>query len=99
MAGFSAVSAFRRTVAAALVAIGFGLGPSALAQEATGHGIDYPIPSTAREAYSPIEPRENLKGPKPYVDEREERLKAKRESLQDLSPFFRDTELKPNSRT
>ncbi len=107
MAGFDAVPASRRTVAAAFVAIGFGLGQSALAQDTTGTGIDYPIPSTAREAYSPIgegfespiAPRENLKGPKPYVDEREERLKAKRESLQDLSPFFRDTEIKLNSRT
>jgi len=102
----NALPAFRCTIALALVAIGLGLGPSALAQE-NGAGIDYPIPSTAREAYSPIgegfespiEPRENLKGPKPYVDQREPLLMHWHERLQDAGPFFRDTELKLNSRT
>ncbi len=69
---------------------------------------DYPIPSSAREAYgpiaegfeSPIEPREDLKGPRPYVDTRKERLKALRqERWPDAPAFIRDTELTANSRT
>jgi hypothetical protein len=58
--------------ALALVLSAAWLSPRALAQGAT----DYPIPSSAKEAYSPIgegfevpiEPRAELRGPKPYVD-------------------------------
>ena len=78
--------------------------PGALAQGAT----DYPIPSSAREAYSPIAegfespiaPREDLKGPKPWVDTREARLEAQRKTrMPDAAAFFRDTDLRANSRT
>lgn len=81
-----------------------GLPSRALAQGAT----DYPIPSSAREAYSPIvegfespiSPRQDLKGPEPYVDERVERLKAKRAQRWPNAPaFFSDTALTANSRT
>ncbi len=77
---------------------------AARAQEAT----DYPIPSSAKEAYSPIgegfetpiSPRKGLRGPTYHVDTREERLKAKRrERWQNAPAFFRDTELGVNSRT
>lgn len=69
---------------------------------------DYPIPSSAKEAYSPIaegfevpiEPRQGLRGPEPYVDDREERLEARRlERWPGAPAFFRDTELHANSRT
>jgi hypothetical protein len=78
--------------------------PRALAQGAT----DYPIPSSAREAYSPIAegfeapiaPREDLKGPRPWVDPREAGLKAQRQTRMPGAPaFFRDTDLRANSRT
>jgi hypothetical protein len=87
-----------------------GLVSFASAQEGGGAaegGVEsYPIPGSAFESYSPIgegfespiEPRADLKGPKPLVDEREARLEATRERSP-LSPFFRDTELKVNSRT
>jgi hypothetical protein len=87
-----------------------GLVSFAPAQEGGGAaegGVEsYPIPGSALESYSPIgegfespiEPRADLKGPKPHVDEREARLEAARERSP-LSPFFRDTELKVNSRT
>lgn len=77
---------------------------TAFAQGAT----DYPIPSRASEAYSPIgegfrsplEPRDDLRGPKRYVDPREARLKAERRQRWPSSPtFVRDTELRANSRT
>jgi hypothetical protein len=77
---------------------------AALAQGAT----DYPIPSTAREAYSPIgegfdsplDPRDDLRGARRYVDPREERLKARRAQRSPNAPvFFRDTDLRANSRT
>jgi hypothetical protein len=62
------------------------------------------IPSTAQEAYSPIwegfttpiDPRDELRGPAPYVDKREAALKAAR---QGEAPFFRDTEIKLNNRS
>jgi len=81
-----------------------GASTRAWAQGAT----DFPIPSSAREAYgpiaegfeSPLEPRDDLKEPKHYVDERKERLKAQRQERWPNAPaFFRDTELTANSRT
>lgn len=90
--------------ALALVLSAAWLSPRALAQGAT----DYPIPSSAKEAYSPIgegfevpiEPRSDLRGPKPYVDDRDERLKeVGRQRMPDAPAFFRDTELHANSRT
>jgi outer membrane porin, OprD family len=108
MAGLTRGRPSRALLALAAMACGFGLGSGALADSggADGTDTDYPLPSSAQEAYSPIgegfespiDPREDLKGPKPYVDEREERLKTKREQRQ-AAPFFRDTELKANSRT
>jgi hypothetical protein len=88
----------------AVVASGAGLVPKALAQGAT----DYPIPSSAKEAFgpigegfeSPIDPREDLRGRKYYVDPREARLKAeRRERMPNAPAFFRDTDLRANSRT
>ena len=100
--------ALRPVLVLALIASGFGLGRPALANSGNGDGTvtPYPLPATASEAYSPIgegfesplDPRDDLKGPKPYIDEREERLKAEREQRQ-TAPFFRDTEIKANSRT
>lgn len=78
--------------------------PRAAAQGAN----DYPIPSSAAEAYSPIregfespiEPRDGLKGPKKYVDPREARLEAQRRNRwQNMPVFIRDTDLRANSRT
>ena len=78
--------------------------PRAHAQGVT----DYPIPSTAREAYSPIgegfaaplDPRDDLRGARRYVDPREERLKAARTQRWPNAPaFIRDMELRANSRT
>jgi hypothetical protein len=69
---------------------------------------DYPIPSNAREAYSPIregfaaplEPREGLKGPRQFVDPRNERLEVQRGDRWSNAPaFFRDTALTAHSRT
>ena len=89
------------------------VGGEALAQ-GTGGGagggsgpIDYPIPATAGQAYSPIgegfesptDPRDDLKGPAPLVDDRRTEIRAARSGLETLNPFFRDTELTLNSRT
>jgi len=73
----------------ALIASGVGSGRPALAETGDADGVvtAYPLPTTAREAYSPIgegfesplDVREDLKGPKPYIGEREERRKAQRE--------------------
>jgi hypothetical protein len=100
--------ALRPVLVLALIASGVGLGRPALADSGNGDGAvtPHPLPATASEAYSPIgegfesplDPRDDLKGPKPYIDEREERLKAQREQRQTAS-FFRDTEIKANSRT
>lgn len=88
----------------ALILCGAGTSPGALAQGAQ----DYPIPSSAREVYSPaaegfmspIEPREDLRGPAPYVDERAARLEASRPyRLPNAPAFFRDTDLRANSRS
>ncbi len=97
-------------VAAVFTAI---CGTEVLAQGAGGTGVeasagedapDYPIPSKAGEAYSPIEegfatpinPRADLKAAAPQVDERAERLKTAREGQR---PFFRDTQIDANSRS
>jgi hypothetical protein len=103
MAGPMRGSPIRAALVLALFVTDAGLSPRALAQGAT----DYPIPSSAREAFSPIregfespiEPREDLKGPKPHIDERERLLRAGSPGLRTVSPFFRDTELTANSRT
>jgi hypothetical protein len=86
-------------------------GPHAHAQDIGSEGTsgfdnadDYPIPSTAQESYSPIregfttpiDPRADLKGPTPYVDERAAELKASRRNE---VPFFRDTEVELNNRS
>jgi hypothetical protein len=105
MAGLTKGRAVWTACALALIICGIcGASPRALAQGAT----DYPIPSTAAEAYgpiaegfeSPISPRKDLKGPKPHVDERVGRLKAQRHERWPSAPaFFRDTELTVESRT
>ncbi len=86
------------------LAAGAGLSSRAFAQGAT----DYPIPSSAKEAFSPIGegfttplgPRDDLRGPKPHADSREARLDAVRgEHMPNAPAFFRDTQLKANSRT
>jgi hypothetical protein len=95
-----------RAVCAALALVLYAAWPSprALAQGAT----DYPIPSSAHEAFSaiaegfdsPITPRADLREPRYYADERVERLKAQRHArLPDGPAFIRDTELFANSRT
>lgn len=123
MAGFYRVPGVLAALAIAEVFTGFSLsGTGVLAQTAEG-GVegsaaadmpDYPIPSKAREAYSPIgegfespiEPRADLKAAAPPPEEppqgedgRRAWLGAMHQRLQDTSPFFRDTELKANSRT
>ena len=87
-------------IAAAVLQIpspGFAQGPT-----------DYPIPSQAREAFSPIaegfdgpiEPRADLRGPKRFVDPRETRLELRRAQRWPGAPaFFRETKLHANSRT
>ncbi|MGE3529238.1 MAG: OprD family outer membrane porin [Methyloceanibacter sp.] len=69
---------------------------------------DYPIPSTASDAYSPIregfevpiEPRDGLKGPQQSVDPGAARLEAERRHRWPTAPaFIRDTDLRANSRT
>ncbi|HUU24190.1 MAG TPA: OprD family outer membrane porin [Methyloceanibacter sp.] len=104
MAGLTKGRALWAALVPALLGCGAGTAPGALAQEAT----DYPIPSSAKEAYSPIaegfsspiDPREDLRGPKPWIDAREARLKAQRaERMPGAPAFFRDTELRANSRT
>jgi outer membrane OprD family porin len=98
-------------LAALLAAACLMLSHQAFAQGVGGAGDnnsdnadDYPIPSTARQSYSPIregfttpiEPRADLKGPTPYVDERAGELKAARRNE---VPFFRDAEIKLNNRS
>ncbi|MGD8528259.1 MAG: OprD family outer membrane porin [Methyloceanibacter sp.] len=69
---------------------------------------DYPIPSNAREAYSairegfaaPLEPRDGLKGPRQFVDPRNEQLEVqRRDRWSNVPAFFRDTALTAHSRT
>ena len=95
-------------LAAGVVVSGLGL-DHAMAQGGGGGELpDYPIPSTSGEAYSPIregfespiEPRSHLRGPRYYVDPREARLEAMRAQRWPNAPaFFRDTDLRANSRT
>ncbi|HWM31475.1 MAG TPA: hypothetical protein VNO69_07235, partial [Methyloceanibacter sp.] len=80
MARLDPVPVRRGAFIGAIVVACLGLGQTARAQGAAGSdGLpDYPIPATAQQAYSPIgegfesplDPRENLKGPMPYVDGR-----------------------------
>jgi len=102
MAGLTGAT-FPTAIISALV-LSAGLSSRALAQGAT----DYPIPSSAHEAFSaiaegfdsPIAPRADLREPRPYVDKRVERLKAQRHARMPNGPaFIRDTELFANSRT
>lgn len=104
MAGPAAGRALRALLVPAFILCGGWISPRALAQGAT----DYPIPSSAHEAYSPIgegfmspiEPREDLRGPAPYIDERAARLETSRPyRLPNAPAFFRDTDLRVNSRT
>jgi hypothetical protein len=104
MAGLMKDGAARATLILALITSFAGLSSQALAQGV----FDYPIPDSAREAYSPIgegfrsplHPRDDLRGPKHYTDPREARLKAARQQrVPGAALFFRDTELKANSRT
>jgi hypothetical protein len=76
----------------------------ASAQEA----LDYPIPSEAAEALSPIRegftvplyPRDDLRGPAPTFDARESRLEAARQTRwPNLPIFIRDSSLSLDSRT
>ena len=78
--------------------------PLALAQEA----LDYPIPSNAGEALSPIRegftvplhPRDDLRGPAPVVDPRDLRLEAARQTRwPNLPVFFRDSSVRLDNRT
>jgi hypothetical protein len=80
-------------------------GASGVADSASDDMPDFPIPSSAHEAYSPIgegfetpiEPRADLKAAKPSPQD-EARLRS-RPASQDARPFFRDTELYATSRT
>jgi len=112
MAEFYRVSGVLAALAIAVVLNAFAPWESgALAQSGSG-GVegspgddmpDYPIPSSAPEAYSPIgegfetpiEPRADLKGVKPPPQSEA----RSRPASQDARPFFRDTELDANSRT
>jgi hypothetical protein len=102
MAGLMKSTAGRAGLAFVLIAFGAGVSSRVHAQGAT----DYPIPSSAKEVYSPIregfespiEPREALRGPAPYVDTRGAALRHY-ERMPEAPAFFRDTKLKANSRT
>ncbi|MGE5260319.1 MAG: hypothetical protein ACM3MH_05520 [Actinomycetota bacterium] len=108
MARLVPASILRGALVASLVATTLVFGRPECAQGAggsdSGNSLDYPIPSTAQQAYSPIregftapvDPRADLRGPAPHVDERETALKAAR---QGEAPFFRDTEIKLNNRS
>lgn len=109
MAGPVRRADLRQVLILSIAALGFGISSPLRADSSGADGgvTPYPMPTTAGEAYSPIgegfespiDPRADLKGPKPYLDEREERLKAQRQSRRTENPFFRDTEVKANSRT
>ena len=97
-------------VALALACAAWAIGGEAMAQDGgggRGGPVDYPLPATAHQAYSPIgegfespiHPRENLKGPAPLVDDRRMEIRARRRGLETFNPFFRDTELTLESRT
>lgn len=111
MARFLRAPAFRGVFALVLAAASLSLDRQAIAQNggASGSGgvQDYPIPASAAEAFSPIregfanpmEPRDDLRGPAPYADDRESRLKAARHCDRSPSRFFCDTELTLYNRT
>ncbi len=98
-AAFFAIACFIFCQQACAQALGGGGG-----EGTNDNADDYPIPSTAGQSYSPIregfttpiDARSDLKGPARYVDEREAALKRAR---QGEAPFFRDTEIKLNSRS
>ena len=102
MAGLTKSTAVRAGLALVFIAYGTGFSSRAYAQGAH----DYPIPSHAKEAYSPIregfespiEPRARLRGPAPYTDTRGGALRHD-ERMPDAPAFFRDAKLKANSRT
>ena len=113
MGFFCRVQGVRAALAVAVASAALFCSAGALAQTTSGTGVetsagedmpDYPIPAKAREAYSPIQegfespidPRGDLKAAASYVDERAQRLK---EGRAEQGPFFRDTELKANSRS
>lgn len=113
MGFFCRVQGVRAALVVAVASAALFCSAEALAQTASGTGVetsagedmpDYPIPAKAREAYSPIQegfespidPRGDLKAAASYVDERAQRLKEERA---EQGPFFRDTELKANSRS
>ena len=69
---------------------------------------DYPIPSSAGEAFSPIRegftvplhPRDELRGPAPVDDWREDRLEDARQTRwSNLPVFFRDSAVRLDSKT
>ena len=104
MAGLTTGRALWAVLIPATAGSFLGASNPALAQGAT----DYPIPSSAREAYSPIgegfdspiEPRADLRSPRRHADPRGARLKALRQKRpQNMPAFFRDTDLRANSRT
>lgn len=104
MAGLTKSRAVWAALASVLMASGAGFPSRVLAQGAT----DSPIPSSAEEAYSPIregfespiEPREGLRGPKPYIDDHAARRKATRGAVMpNALAFFRDTDLRAHSRS
>jgi len=119
MAGFYRVYGVLAALAIAVVLSAFAPWETgALAQSGTSGAEgsasddmpDFPIPSSAREAYSPIgegfetpiEPRADLKAARPSPqDEQARRLRstAIRQTLQDAGSFFRDTELNATTRT
>jgi len=104
MAGLMRGRALEAALGVALMSASAGISSHALAQGAT----DYPIPSSAKEAFSPIgegfgspiDPRNDLRGPRSYLDPREARLDAaRRQHMPNAPAFFRDTQLTANSRT
>ena len=104
MAGAMKGRAVCAVLVPSLAILAAGFSSQALAQGAT----DTPIPSSARESYSPIgegfdspiSRREGLRAPRRHVDPREARLKAqRRERMPDAPAFFRDTDLRANNRT
>lgn len=104
MAGAMKGRAVCAVLVPSLAILAAGFSSQALAQSAT----DTPIPSSARESYSPIgegfdspiSSREGLRAPRRHVDPREARLKAqRRERMPNAPALFRDTDLRANNRT
>jgi len=104
MTGLTTGRAFQGVLVAPAAAALMGTASLALAQGAN----NYPIPSNAKEAYSPIgegfhsplAPRDDLRAARRHVDPREVRLEAQRgQRWPNLPTFFRETNLRANSRT